>query len=209
MQQSVFFDNQGCHTLNMADADVIFLPNWLTKAAADNAFTELQDTLQWRQDTIKLYGKEHLIPRLQAWYGDSHAQYAYSGVALAPLPWTSCVSELKAQCEAAAQHRFNSVLANWYRDGRDSMGMHSDDEPQLGKQPVIASVSLGAERKLLFKHKQTNVKCSIVLTHGSLLIMAGKTQQCWKHGINKSKRIDTGRINLTFRHIQSALESPL
>ena len=206
MQTSLFEPQQTAHSfiqLPMQDADVRYYPHWLTCSEADNYFNELVASLDWRQDTIKLYGKEHLIPRLQAWYGDPKAQYEYSGLPLEPLPWTSALKELKKRCETTSDTRFNSVLANWYRHGQDSMGMHSDDEPQLGSKPIIGSVSLGGERTLVFKHKQTKQRIPIELAHGSLLIMAGMTQDYWQHGINKTAKPISGRINLTFRRIQN------
>lgn len=204
MQNVLFEPQQNAQSfvqLPMQDADVRYYPQWLTSSESDNYFTELVATLDWRQDTIKLYGKEHLIPRLQAWYGDPEAEYEYSGLPLVPLSWTKALQQLKRRCETVTGTSFNSVLANWYRHGQDSMGMHSDDEPQLGSQPVIGSISLGEERKLVFKHKQTKQRIPITLQHGSLLIMAGETQHYWQHGINKTAKPIEGRINLTFRRI--------
>lgn len=194
-------DKNAFTRLSMPDADVRYYPNWIAHSQASDYFTRLCDVLEWRQDTIKLYGKEHLIPRMQAWYGDSDAHYEYSGVPLIPLAWTSELAKLKQSCESTAGVRFNSVLANWYRHGQDSMGMHSDDEPQLGKEPIIASVSLGAERSLIFKHKLTKQRVPVLLQHGSLLLMSGQTQNNWQHGINKTAKHIEGRINLTFRRI--------
>jgi alkylated DNA repair dioxygenase AlkB len=188
--------------LPMQDANVRYFPNWLEQLKAHQYLNILSNTLRWRQDTIKLYGKEHFIPRLQAWYGDDDAFYKYSGLPLAPLEWTPALIELKQCCEGIAGQRFNSVLANWYRDGRDSMGMHSDDEPELGQRPTIASVSLGAERQLIFKHKQTKQRVPVPLANGSLLIMSDQTQDYWQHGINKTAKPIDARINLTFRRIQ-------
>lgn len=204
MQPSLFEpqpDQSAFVQLPLQDADVRYYPNWIEREKANEYFDSLSNTLVWRQDTIKLYGKEHLIPRLQAWYGDIDAHYAYSGVPLIPLEWTPLLADLKQHCERAAGQVFNSVLANWYRHGQDSMGMHSDDEPQLGRQPSIASVSLGAERQLIFKHKRTKQRVPVLLAHGSLLIMSGQTQHYWQHGINKTAKPIDGRINLTFRRI--------
>jgi alkylated DNA repair dioxygenase AlkB len=204
MQTSLFDNPSQASTpiqIDMQDADVSFHAAWLEQAMSDILFSQLKENLAWRQDTITLYGKQHLVPRLQAWYGDPEAQYEYSGIPLVPLPWTDELLDLKKRCETVTGKRFNSVLANWYRHGQDSMGMHSDDEVQLGHQPVIASVSLGETRTLIFKHKRTKARQTIDLTHGSLLIMAGSTQDHWQHGINKTARDLGGRINLTFRWI--------
>ena len=146
-----------------------------------------------------MYGKRHLQPRLTAWYGD--ASYTYSGLRLAPLAWTPLLDEIRTAVEAACARRFNSVLLNLYRDERDSMGMHSDDEPELGPLPAIASLSYGATRTFILKHKRDKLTLRLPLSAGGLLLMSGATQQNWLHGINKSTRSLGGRINLTFRYI--------
>ena len=140
-----------------------------------------------------------------AWYGDSNSIYTYSGIKLAPLPWTDLLLQIKRRVEAAAVSSFNSVLLNYYRDNRDSMGFHSDDEPELGLRPTIASLTLGDERRFVLKHKRNGfVKpVRLRLASGSLLLMKGDTQQYWKHGIAKETRVCGPRINLTFRRIQA------
>ena len=153
----------------------------------------------WRQDSIVLFGKRHLQPRLTAWYGD--ASYTYSGLRLDPLPWTALLAELRAAVEAASGHRFNSVLLNYYRNERDSMGMHSDDEPELGPEPVIASLSYGATRSFVLRHKRNKRTVKLDLHDGSLLLMSGALQSNWLHGVNKSARTIGERLNLTFRYI--------
>ena len=142
-------------------------------------------------------------PRLTAWYGDADARYVYSGLARDPLPWTPRLLAMKASIERATGHRFNSVLLNYYRNERDSMGMHSDDEPELGDEPAIASFSLGQARNLVFKHKFDRARkpVRIELGDGSLLLTRGPTQRNWKHGIAKGSRPLGPRLNLTFRHI--------
>lgn len=154
----------------------------------------------WRQDTIRIYGREMLQPRLHAWYGDPDAVYTYSGLRNLPLPWTPLLAELRAMVEGAAGARFNAVLLNHYRDGRDSMGMHSDDEPELGPKPVIASLSLGATRTFILRHRQDKVlkPVRVALGNGDLLVMRGETQSNWAHGINKQAQAGA-RLNLTFR----------
>jgi alkylated DNA repair dioxygenase AlkB len=153
----------------------------------------------WRAETITVFGQRHLQPRLTAWHGE--ASYTYSGLTLQPLPFTPLLQAIRAAVEAATGHRYNSVLLNYYRDGRDSMGMHSDDEPELGPQPAIASVSFGATRAFILRHKRTRETIKLDLTDGSLLFMGGALQHNWVHGINKSARSLGPRVNLTFRRI--------
>ena len=153
----------------------------------------------WRADSITVWGRRHLQPRLSAWYGT--AAYRYSGLSLQPLPFTDLQLEIKAAVELACGHQFNSVLLNYYRDQHDSMGMHSDDEAELGPAPVIASLSYGAPRTFILKHKRLPRTLKLALGDGSLLLMAGPTQQHWRHGINKQSRACGPRVNLTFRTI--------
>lgn len=185
----------------MPGADIVYVPTWLEKPIADKLLAHLLHKIAWQEATIKIFGKEQKIPRLQAWYGDEDASYTYSGLKMTPLPWEKNLKVLKAKCEAQCNTRFNSVLANLYRNGNDSMGFHADDEPELGEQPIIASVSLGEQRNFDLINKSTKQKQRIVLEHGSLLIMQGETQKHWQHGINKSKRPHDPRINLTFRFV--------
>ena len=187
--------------LEMDDANVEYFPNWLGLSQADAFLTRLKTELTWSQDYIRIYGRDVKIPRLQSWVGDPDSTYTYSGLPMQPLPWSTSLSTIRTLCEQTTHNTFNSVLANWYRDGQDSMDMHSDDEPELGREPTIASVTLGYPRKFIFKHKQTGQKVDVELEHGSLLVMRGSTQQFWQHGINKTKRQIDDRINLTFRHI--------
>ncbi len=153
----------------------------------------------WRAEHITLWGKSFPQPRLSAWQGT--ARYRYSGLTLEPMPFSALVLQIKAAVEAVSGQHFNSVLLNYYRDGRDSMGMHSDDEPELGAAPVIASVSFGAMRTFVLKHKRSKAVVKLDLTSGSLLIMSGLTQRHWQHGINKLTRPCGPRVNLTFRNI--------
>ena len=162
-------------------------------------FARLLRETPWREESVFVYGKRHLQPRLTAWYGD--ASYTYSGLRLAPLPWTALLLEIRAAVEAACGRRFNSVLLNRYRNERDSMGMHSDDEPELGKDPVIASLSYGATRSFILRHKRDKRTVRLPLEDGSLLLMSGQLQRNWLHGINKSTRPLGERLNLTFRYI--------
>jgi alkylated DNA repair dioxygenase AlkB len=153
----------------------------------------------WRQESVVVYGKRHLQPRLTAWYGE--ASYTYAGLKLDPLPWTPLLLTIRAAVEAACGQRFNSVLLNRYRNGQDSMGMHSDDEPELGDEPVIASLSYGTTRSFILRHKRNKSTVRLDLEAGSLLLMSGQLQKNWLHGINKSARPRGERVNLTFRFI--------
>ncbi len=156
----------------------------------------------WRAESISLWGKQHLQPRLTAWHGD--ARYSYSGLDLAPLPFTPLLLTIKQAVELATGQGFNSVLLNYYRNERDSMGMHSDDEPELGREPAIASLSFGASRTFILRHRHTKQTVKLALSDGSLLLMRGKTQHFWLHGINKSVRPIGPRLNLTFRNIRAS-----
>lgn len=176
---------------------------FFSHAESDKFFHALLNDIFWKQEKIKLYGKEVDIPRLTAWYGDSGKSYSYSGISMMPAPWTDTLLEIKERVDREARVRFNSVLLSLYRSGQDSLSWHQDDEPELGEDPVIASVSFGATRSFQFKHKARKElrKVSIDLTHGSLLIMKGPTQRYWVHQVPKTPRSVGPRINLTFRVI--------
>ena len=157
--------------------------------------------LDWETGFITIFGKTHQIPRLQAWYADNEVEYTYSGKKLQRHNWNNLLLEIKEKIENITSFKFNSVLANLYRDGNDSMGLHSDDEKELGKNPVIASLSLGETREIYFKHKNKKLNLIIPQASGQLIVMHGKTQEYWKHEIKKTKKIKKPRINLTFRNI--------
>jgi alkylated DNA repair dioxygenase AlkB len=165
----------------------------------DDLLQRLIAETAWRAEHITVWGKRHLQPRLSAWYGA--ARYRYSGMTLLPLPFTPLQLQLKQAVESACGHRFNSVLLNYYRDQHDSMGFHSDDESELGSEPVIASLSFGQARTFIMKHKRLPKTIKLSLGNASLLVMAGKTQSNWQHGINKERQILGPRVNLTFRSI--------
>lgn len=169
--------------------------------AADRLFANLYQTLAWQEETIVVFGRACKVPRLTCWYGDADAVYHYSGVKHEPLPWLKDLQAIKLQIEACCGATFNSVLANLYRDGRDSMGYHSDNEKELGSQPVIASLSLGEARLFKLRHKKRHENLDIVLEHGDLLLMAGPLQQHWLHALPKTRQAKQPRINLTFRKI--------
>jgi alkylated DNA repair dioxygenase AlkB len=187
---------------DLPDADIVYLPRFFGPAERSRLLDELTTTTAWRQDSISMYGKAVPIPRLQAWYGDPGRRYTYSGIEMAPQPWTPALLEVKAAIESEAGVTFNSVLCNRYRDGSDSVAWHSDDEPELGVDPVIASVSFGARRPFRFRHRtDPELTSEIELAPGSLLLMRGATQACWRHQIPKTAKAIGERINLTFRVI--------
>lgn len=158
--------------------------------------------INWHQDTIKMYGKEHQLPRVSAWYGDSDRPYTYSGITLQPKPWTNKLDYLRDALEKVCKRRFNSVLCNWYRTGEDHISWHTDAEPELGNNPLIASVNFGESRRFLLRLKDHHdVKVEIPLHHGSVLVMAGELQHHWQHSVPKQKKVKSSRINLTFRTI--------
>jgi alkylated DNA repair dioxygenase AlkB len=188
----------------LPQASIQYYQQFIPVEQADHFLAVLIRQLNWRQDHIKMYGVEHKIPRLQAWYGDPDCHYQYSGLQMTPHPWSETLLQIRQRCEQQAQQRFNSVLCNLYRDGKDSVGLHADDEAELGEQPVIASISLGQTRTLRFQHKSTRQSHKLELQHGSLLLMRGLTQQHWLHGINKSPSVTKPRVNLTFREIKKS-----
>ncbi|WP_104029628.1 alpha-ketoglutarate-dependent dioxygenase AlkB family protein [Vibrio jasicida] len=183
----------------VAQGRIYYDPNFLNNLEADRYFSNLRSTLPWQQERITMFGRSVLQPRLQAWHGD--VAYTYSGLTMSPHPWTPDLNELKARCEAIANVQFNSVLANLYRHGQDSMGWHQDNEPELGRNPVIASVNLGETRRFLLRNLHCKTQLEYELSHGALLIMAGELQHHWKHAVPKTAKPKGERINLTFRHI--------
>lgn len=186
----------------LPDATLYFAPAWLAMDEADALFAGLHAQVPWEVHRIRMFGREVDSPRLSCWIGDPGATYTYSRTRFVPHPWPEILVGLRARVEAACGARFDSVLANLYRDGRDSMGWHSDDEPELGPAPVIASVSLGATRRFVMKHRADASKVlSLELPHGSLLVMAGNTQRFYRHALPRSARVVAPRINLTFRRV--------
>ena len=181
-----------------------YIPAFLPNREADRVFEQLWAGLEWSQREITLFGRRVLQPRLVAWYGDPEATYRYSGLTLDPLPWHPLLRRLKNRVEESSGYRFNSVLANAYRDGSDSMGWHSDDEKELGPEPLIASVSLGASRRFLLRPRNRGAgrppaSIALPLEHGSLLLMKGKSQQRFRHSLPRTRRRVGLRINLTYR----------
>jgi alkylated DNA repair dioxygenase AlkB len=183
--------------------DVDWYPHWLSPEEAAVALSALAGEVEWKQDVIRTPGGMKPLPRLTAWQGDQGAVYIYSGIRNEPHAWTSTVHALKSLAEATCTTRFNSVLLNRYRSGEDSMGWHADREPELGTQPVIASVSLGAARRFDLRHNETGQLRAFELTSGSLLVMRGHTQREWRHRVAKAPGLRGERINLTFRYVTS------
>jgi alkylated DNA repair dioxygenase AlkB len=174
----------------------------LASEEADALLTCLLDEIDFEQHRLRLFGRSVDAPRLSCWIGDAHAQYRYSGTRFSPRPWTPTLVHLRERVESACGTHFNSVLANLYRDGDDAMGWHSDDEPELGPDPVIASVSLGARRRFRLRARDEGRQTyDLELPHGSLLRMAGPTQRNYRHALPRSRRVRAPRLNLTFRRI--------
>ena len=189
--------------LDLPDAEIIYYPQFFDKEQSDSIFTELLQQIDWQQDSITVYGKTHPQPRLTALYGNEGKTYSYSNIKMFPQPWNSLLQKIKYFIEATTECQFTTVLLNQYRDGKDSNGWHADDEKELGLNPIIASVSFGAERVFQLKHNTIpDLKKNIVLEHGSLLVMKGSTQHFWKHQIPKTTQAVGTRINLTFRTIK-------
>lgn len=181
-------------------------PDAFGEAAAE-WFTRLQEDVAWQAEWIRMFGKVHEVPRRVAWHGDADAAYRYAGVSHAPQPWIPVLQGIRERTEAVAGEAFNSVLLNRYRTGRDHMGWHRDNEPELGPAPTIASVSLGAERRFDLRHTVTKERISCSLPSGSLLIMDGPLQLHWKHRMPPVPRLEAERINLTFRRILNRSKS--
>lgn len=189
--------------LPLADADVRYTPEFIPRDAADALLAQLRTEVEWQQLQVRMFGREIAQPRLTAWHGDAGTRYRYSGIELVANGWTPALHALRTRIEMHCGKRFNSVLLNLYRDGNDSLGMHSDDEAELGPEPVIASVSLGAERPLVLRHRtREDIGVQrIALAHGSLLELRGATQAHWRHGIEKTRARIGVRVNLTFRFV--------
>jgi Alkylated DNA repair protein len=203
----------GWQNLRLPDADAALWPHWLDTAEADALFAELRQAIVWETHRIRLFGRELDSPRLSCWIGDPGATYTYSRSRFEPRPWPPALAALRGRVEQVCAARFNSVLANLYRDGQDSMGWHSDDEPELGAQPVIASLSLGAERRFRFRRRRARSEpaqpgdtSELLLPHGSLLRMAGDTQRLYRHDLPRMRGIDAPRINLTFRWVDTSTD---
>lgn len=183
------------------DGEVLYYGKILTSGEADEYYKALLNKVSWRHDEAVVFGRRIETARKVAWYGDAGYSYSYSGMTKEALPWIGPLEVLRGQVERISDTRYNSCLVNLYHSGEEGVGWHSDDEKTLARDGAIASVTFGAERKFSFKHKQTKETVSLVLEHGSLLIMRGATQRHWVHCIPKTKRVTEPRINLTFRSI--------
>jgi len=184
------------------DSDLIYIDTLFSDEQSEQLFQSFKESINWKQDEITMFGRKVKIPRLSSWYGDSNANYSYSGLQLTPNKWTSELDVVKRMLEQKAGIKFNSVLLNYYRNGEDSMGWHSDNEKELGENPVIASVSLGGTRRFLIRERKDHTqKREISLKNGSLLIMKSGFQDKYQHSVPKTKKKVGERINLTFREI--------
>ena len=191
-----------CLDLGLADGEARLWPAAFGPEEASRLFDALRTGIRWRQEEVTIFGQRRLVPRLVAWHGDPGASYRYSGTDHHPEPWTPDLEHIRAGVSGLSGAVFNAVLLNLYRDGRDGMGWHADDEPELGRDPVIASVSLGAARRFCLRHRRRkDLKLDLELPHGSLLVMAGPMQHHWVHALPKTRRPVGERINLTFRRV--------
>ena len=209
-QLDIFGNPEGIQTITnttaglnqMHNGEYIYLPNFFSRIESESLFKTLRKDIQWKQESMNMYGKKIDFPRLTAWYGDNDKPYSFSGITLQPLPWNSEILEIKNKIEPKANVAFNSVLLNLYRNGNDSISWHTDAEPELGINPIIASVNFGETRKFQLRHIKTKEKLEIELTHGSVLIMQGELQHYWQHQVPKTSKTVGERINLTFRVIK-------
>ena len=180
---------------------LMYESSFLSKQEAVAAFETLKSELPWQQPEVVVFGRSHRIPRLQCWQSDPDVIYQYSGKVLEPQPWHPLLLDIKVRLELSSGYKFNSVLVNFYRDGNDKMGWHSDDESELGPNPVVASISLGETRAMFFKNKKSQQTTSIDLLAGSMLVMKAGMQRVFQHQIPARRKVRHGRISLTFRYI--------
>lgn len=193
-QEKIVFD--------LPDAEIEYHPSLFNSEKANELFELLKNEIPWQHDEITVYGKKHLQPRLTSLFGNDGKPYGYSNIIMQPNRWNPLLMFIKNEVEVICNENFTTVLLNYYRDGKDSNGWHADNEKELGRNPIIASVSFGAERVFQLKHNVTNQRQNINLENGSLLVMKGATQHFWKHQIPKSSKEIGARINLTFRIIK-------
>ena len=201
----MLFEKDPAEKIDLAipDADVYYYPNFISPERATKIFNTLLKKTNWQQDDIIVFGKTYPQPRLTALFGENSNPYSYSGITMHPTPFPEILIPLKREVEKLTGKKFTTCLANLYRNGQDSNGWHADNEKELGKEPVIASVSFGATRAFHLKHRsRKELKRKIELTNGSLLVMQGTTQTYWLHQIPKTKKPVSERINLTFRVVK-------
>lgn len=191
----------------MLSNDIQFVPQFLTIEQADRLLEMLKEMPGWQQDNIQIYGRSIPLPRLHRWFAEFNETYHWSGLEMRPEPFPEALRGLLQRLEAENGTKFNTSLGNLYRGGKDSVSWHSDDEPELGVNPVIASLSLGATRRFLMRRKDRSETMTFDLTHGSLLWMAGSTQTHWEHSLPKTTKDVDPRINLTFRVIHRQAKS--
>ena len=203
MQTSLFESMHSDRAFNILPKDgcAEYLPGVLSAQYSANVMSQLQTLLLWEPDQLIMFGKKVTTRRKIAWVGYPHCSYTYSGVKKSPQAWIPGLLSIKTQLEGLAQAKFNSCLLNFYHDGEDGMGWHSDDEKELDPHASIASLSLGARRKFTFRHKEDKTTITLYLEDGSALIMHSPTQQFWQHTLLKTKTVSMPRINLTFRKI--------
>lgn len=186
---------------SVPDADIKLWQDWLPPMHSNAVQSQLEQQLNWSQDSIMMFGKAVKIPRQQVWMGESHCRYRYSGTTFFPQPWHPLVKQLVQDVSSFTGHLFNCVLLNLYCNGQQHMGWHADNERELGTNPVIASLSLGSNRRFELKHRHQPWQLAMDLPAGSLLLMAGACQQHWLHRVPKQSRVTQSRLNLTFRYI--------
>ncbi len=184
-----------------APSVLYYCRHWLTEADANRALADLRTELPWQCHRIRIFGREVPSPRLSSWHGDPGTDYRYSGHRHVAQAWTATLTELRTRLLDTLGFDFNAVLVNLYRNGSDSMGWHADDERELGPQPLIASISLGASRRFVLRRRDRQHRYELNLSHASLLLMLGATQQAWQHALPRQLRVLEPRINLTFRSI--------
>lgn len=204
MQQLDLFSqaNEQPQWVRINNGEYLYVSNFFDQVTSNQYLNTLINQIEWKQESMQMYGKNIPFPRLTAWYGDNDKPYSFSGITLSPIYWNDTLLEIKHKIEPTAKATFNSVLLNRYRNGSDSISWHTDAEKELGINPIIASVNFGASRKFQLRHKNTKEKIELELTHGSLLIMGGELQHYWQHQVPKTKKVTKERINLTFRVIK-------
>jgi len=204
MQSTLFESKHSDYMTNVLPKDgcAYYFPEVFTELHSVNLMSQLQASLVWEPDQLIMFGKMVITRRKVAWVGDAECAYTYSGVKKSPQEWTAELVSIKNRLEELAKFQFNSCLLNFYHDGDDGMGWHSDDEKELDPNSPIASLSLGAQRKFSFRHKVDKITIPLNLENGSVLMMHSPTQQFWRHALLKTKTVSTPRINLTFRKIK-------
>lgn len=203
----VLFAEEKSENLLPYDGEAVYFGRVMDVQEADVYFERLMRSIEWRHDEAVIFGRHIVTKRMAAWYGDSNYSYSYSNTTKLALPFTPELAELREKLESISGDSFNSVLLNLYQAGEEGMAWHSDDERSLGKNSAIASLSLGSERRFSFRHRKSKETLSLLLEHGSLLVMRGETQANWMHSLPKSKRVTEPRINLTFRQMDDQPDS--